>query len=111
VGAHLGSQDSNAAAQVRSPMHIEPLYLDKVEAAAFLAVSVSTFEKLLRVDSSFPKPRALSAHRNGYLLAELRMWGEQRPIAERLPPANTGHKRRRVQSVISPTAPGVRSAL
>lgn len=44
-------------------MPIEPLYLDKIEAAAFLAVSISTFEKLLREDGTFPRPRALSAHR------------------------------------------------
>lgn len=48
------------------------MYLDKPAAAAFLSLSVSTFEKLLREDSSFPRPRAISRHRNGYLLSELR---------------------------------------
>lgn len=51
---------------------VEPMYLDKPAAAAFLSLSVSTFEKLLREDSSFPRPRAISRHRNGYLLSELR---------------------------------------
>lgn len=70
-------------------LRAEPLYLDKAEAAAFLSVSVSTFEKLLREDTTFPRPRALSPNRNGYLVAELRRWGETRPVADRLPPANT----------------------
>jgi len=73
-------------------LRVEPLYLDKAEAAAFLSVSVSTFEKLLREDATFPRPRALSANRNGYLVAELRGWGETRPIADRLPPANTSRR-------------------
>lgn len=91
-------------------MHIEPLYLDKIEAAAFLAVSISTFEKLLREDGTFPRPRALSAHRNGYLLTELRLWGESRPVADRLPPANTSHRKRSLTNATSPTAPGAHSA-
>lgn len=94
----------------RSPLHIEPLYLDKIEAAAFLAVSISTLEKLLREDITFPRPRALSAHRNGYLLTELRMWGERRPVADRLPPANTSRRKRSLPNATSPTAPGARSA-
>ena len=73
----------------RSQLRIEPLYLDKGEAAVFLSISVSTFEKLLREDATFPRPRTLSANRNGYLVVELRGWGETRPIADRLPPANT----------------------
>jgi prophage regulatory protein len=94
----------------RSALRIEPLYLDKVEAAAFLAVSISTFEKLLREDAMFPRPRALSAHRNGYLLTELRNWGEGRPVADRLPPANTSHGKRGTNGATSPTAQGARSA-
>jgi prophage regulatory protein len=95
---------------VRPPRHVEPLYLDKVEAAAFLSVSVSTFEKLLREDATFPRPRALSANRNGYLMSELRAWGETRPIADRLPPPNTGRANNGARHATSPTAPGVRSA-
>ena len=85
-------------------LRVEPLYLDKPEAAAFLSVSVSTFEKLLREDTTFPRPRALSANRNGYLVLELRGWGENRPIADRLPPGNTSHKPNGTQKATSPTA-------
>lgn len=85
---------------------LEPLYLDKGRAAAYLSVSVSTFEKLLREDESFPRPRALSKHRNGYLLSELREWGQQRAVADRLPLANTGRKGNNALSATSPTAQG-----
>jgi prophage regulatory protein len=93
-------------AQLQS--RVEPLYLDKVEAAAFLSVSVSTFEKLLREDATFPRPRALSANLNGYLVAELRDWGKTRPIAERLPPANTSRRMSGSHRPTSPAAPSVR---
>jgi len=93
----------------KSQLRVEPLYLDKAEAAAFLSVSVSTIEKLLREDATFPRPRALSANRNGYLVAELRGWGETRPIAERLPPANAGRTANGTHRATSPTALGVRS--
>lgn len=68
------------------------MYLDKVAAASFLSLSVSTFEKLLREDDTFPRPRAISLHRNGYLLSELRAWGHTRPTARRLPPQNTSRR-------------------
>jgi prophage regulatory protein len=93
----------------KSQLRVEPLYLDKAEAAAFLSVSVSTFEKLLREDATFPRPRALSPNRNGYLLAELRVWGQARPIADRLPPANTSRTVSALHKATSPTAPSVRS--
>jgi prophage regulatory protein len=90
-------------------LRVEPLYLDKAEAAAFLSVSVSTFEKLLREDTTFPRPRALSANRNGYLVAELRGWGESRPVADRLPPPNTSRTLNCAHKATSPIAQGVRS--
>lgn len=94
----------------KSQLRVEPLYLDKAEAAVFLSVSVSTFEKLLREDATFPRPRALSANRNGYLVAELRGWGETRPIADRLPPANTSRTVTGLHKATSPTSPSVRLA-
>ena len=94
----------------KSKLRVEPLYLDKAEAAVYLAVSVSTFEKLLREDATFPRPRALSANRNGYLVAELRAWGETRPVADRLPPVNTGRTVAGPHRATSPTAPNARSA-
>ena len=74
-------------------VHVEPLYLAKDQAAAFLALSVSTFEALGRTDATFPQPRKLSAGRVGYLVAELRAWGEKRPVSDLLPPRNTAGRR------------------
>lgn len=77
----------------RPLLAVEPMYLDKAQAATFLALSVSTFEAMGRTDKDFPKPRAISPARNGYLLEELRSWGANRPVADRLPPANTGRRK------------------
>lgn len=74
---------------------VEPLYLDKPAAASMLALSVSTFEDLLRTDPTFPRPRALSGRRSGYLVAELRAWGLARPQADFAPPPNTGARKGR----------------
>lgn len=68
---------------------IEPLYLDRMDAAAFLAVSVSTLEQLRRDDPTFPKARELSKRRAGWLVSELKQWGQAQPVAEFLPPSNT----------------------
>lgn len=70
---------------------IEPVFLDKPSAAAFLAISESTLEQLVR-KGDLPKPRALSTHRVGWLVRELREWAETRPVSEMLPPPNTGKR-------------------
>lgn len=67
---------------------LEPAFLNKPSAAAFLALSESTFEQLVR-EGDLPKPRALSARRVGWLVRELREWAEARPVSDVLPPANT----------------------
>lgn len=72
---------------------VPPLYLEREAAAAYLAVSLSTFEQLGRDDPSFPKGRALSKRRTGWLLEELRTWGLARPESTHLPPPNTGWRR------------------
>jgi prophage regulatory protein len=70
---------------------VEPAFLDKPSAAAFLALSESTFEQLVR-DGHAPRPRALSARRVGWLVRELREWAEARPVSDMLPPPNTGKR-------------------
>lgn len=74
-------------------VQITPLYLEREEAAAYLALSLSTFEKLTREDATFPRCRALSGRRTGWLVDELRAWGLARPVSNMLPPANTGSRR------------------
>jgi prophage regulatory protein len=103
IMARTGRDPSNTAAS--GSTLIEPMYLDKFAAAAFLSLSVSTFEKLLREDASFPRPRAISQHRNGYLLSELRQWGQTRPTAQRLPPPNTAGRIGGGIRTASPVAP------
>lgn len=76
---------------------IEPAYLDKPAASAFVALSESSFEKLVREDKA-PKPRALSGRRVGWLVRELREWAESRPVSDFLPPANTAIKRRHTEA-------------
>jgi prophage regulatory protein len=68
---------------------MEPAFSDKPSAAAFLALSKSTFEQLVR-DGDAPKPRVLSARRVGWLVRELRRWAEARPVSDMLPRTNTG---------------------
>lgn len=74
-------------------VQVPPLYLEREAAAAYLAVSLSTFEQLGRDDPTFPKGRALSKRRTGWLLEELRTWGLARPQSACLPPENTGWRR------------------
>ncbi len=58
-------------------------------AAAFVVLSVSTMEKLVR-QGLFPKPRKVSAKRVVFLVRELVEWLESRPVSDILPPPNTG---------------------
>lgn len=71
---------------------IEPLYLNREDAAAFLTLSVSQFEHLVAI-GDVPKQRRLSAGRTGWLVEELRAWGRARPVSDLLPPANAGQRR------------------
>ena len=71
---------------------IEPAYLEKSDAAAYLALSESTFEKLVR-EAGMPPPRLLSGRRVAWLVRELREWTEARPVSSLLPPPNTGARK------------------
>lgn len=73
-------------------VHIKPLYLARDEAAAFLAISASLFEKLVQ-NGNAPKPRKISAGRCAWLVSELECWGNSRPISDLLPPQNSRYGR------------------
>lgn len=73
-------------------MTIKPAYLDMPSACAFVALSESTLQKMVREDD-FPKPRQLSGRRVGWLVRELEEWAEARPVSDLPPPANTGAKK------------------
>lgn len=74
-------------------LSVEPAYLDKAASAAFMSLSESTFEQLVR-EGVAPKPRALSGRRVGWLLRELREWAESMPVSQMLPPPNTGRRQK-----------------
>ena len=71
---------------------VKPLYLAKPDAAAFLSLSVSTFEGLVAANDA-PKPRQVSKGRVAWLVEDLEAWGRQRPAANMLPPPDSGHGR------------------
>lgn len=73
---------------------VKPAYLDRSDAAKFLAISETTMGRLVNTDPHFPKPRELSGRRVAWLVRELEEWAEKRPIADNLPPENTGHGNR-----------------
>jgi len=82
---------------------VEPLFVDLVTTALILSVSESTVQKMTREfkTTGFPQPRVISGRRVAYRLAEIKAWGEQRPISDIPPPPNTGAKKPR--SRITPT--------
>jgi prophage regulatory protein len=65
------------------------------EVAEALSLSPTTVQKLVR-EKSFPEPRLLSGRRVGWLAHEVQKWADGRPVADLLPPENTGAVKRRV---------------
>lgn len=72
-------------------LKIRPAALRQEDAAAFLGLSVSTVEGLVR-QGDFPKPRQLAGRRVGWLVRELEEWLESRPVSTQLPPPNTNRR-------------------
>lgn len=71
---------------------IKPAYLDLQRVAEYLAMSESTVQKLVRQEQ-FPAPRLLSGRRVGWLVREVDLWAESRPVANLAPPVNSGYGR------------------
>jgi len=67
---------------------IEPMYLDRDQAAQFVNLSGPAMQRLIS-SGSFPRPRQISARRVAWLVRELREWGESRPVSEQMPPINS----------------------
>ena len=81
-------------------MNYAPAALDKTAAAAYVALSETTFEKLVR-ESDLPQGRLLSGRRVAWLRAELDAWLISRPASKLLPPDNTGAMKAKRGGVIS----------
>lgn len=71
---------------------IKPAYLDRDQAAAFVSLSDTTIEQMVRA-GTFPKPRQLSAKRVGWRVSELEEWCDNRPVSDLPPPRNSGGRR------------------
>jgi predicted DNA-binding transcriptional regulator AlpA len=76
----------------RTVIALQPLYLNRESAAAFLSLSVSQFEAMASRGEA-PKPRQLSKGRAAWLVEELIAWGKERPVSNLLPPPNCGYGR------------------
>jgi prophage regulatory protein len=73
---------------------VPPLYLDLPAVAATVSLSEPSIQRLVR-ENSFPAPRELSNRRVAWLYREVEEWAEQRPIANNLPPENTGGRKKK----------------
>ncbi|MFM0663309.1 helix-turn-helix transcriptional regulator [Paraburkholderia sediminicola] len=69
-----------------------PYFLDIDAVAATVSLSTGNLQALIR-KGEFPKPRALSARRVGWLTREVEEWAESRPVSTCLPPGNGGQQR------------------
>lgn len=78
--------------EAASIVNIRPMYLARADAAAFLALSETTLDKLVARGEA-PKPRKLSAGRVAWLVEDLEAWGRALPASDLLPPVNSGYGR------------------
>jgi len=79
---------------VTTIVNITPAALETADAAKYCALSETTMARVELDDPTFPRARQLSKRRVGYLVRELDEWLEARPVADNLPPPNTGHSNR-----------------
>lgn len=79
-----------------SIVQVAPAGLEREQAAAYVGLSISTFEKAVR-ERNAPQPRQIAKRRVVWRRAELDAWLEKCPVSEQLPPENTdeGGKRSR----------------
>ncbi|NML99654.1 AlpA family phage regulatory protein [Paraburkholderia sp. RP-4-7] len=71
---------------------MKPIYLDLSGVAEALSLSPTTVQKMVR-EKTFPEPRLLSGRRVAWLVREVEEWADARPIADLLPPPNTGRQK------------------
>ncbi|WP_310887710.1 helix-turn-helix transcriptional regulator [Burkholderia pseudomallei] len=80
--------------QPRMTVAMKPIYLDIASVSAAVSLSPAVIHKLVRQEE-FPRPRALSGRRVGWLTREVEEWAEARTPSEFLPPPNCGTGRRK----------------
>ena len=64
--------------QASPTVTVQPLYLNRQDAAAYLSISVSQLEAMSS-RGEIPAPRQISSGRAGWLVSELQAWGLARP--------------------------------
>lgn len=84
-------------------LSVDPILVDRRVAAALVALSEPTLERLVR-EGSFPAPRKVSNGRVAWLMAELRAWGEARPKSDLPPPRNTSTPKGATRNAAAPDA-------
>lgn len=89
------AQATPKAQRTRPPLvHITPALLPLEAAAAYLGdLSTRTFQTLV-AQGYIPKPRQISEKRVGWLVADLDAFATSLPVADGLPPPNTGHAKK-----------------
>jgi prophage regulatory protein len=88
----MTTDTSTPARPRRAPsaaVSVEPLIVDLPTAAAVVALSTATLQRLVQ-QGQFPQPRKLSEARVGWRMADLRQWSDGLPASDLLPPARGG---------------------
>ncbi|XXQ53545.1 helix-turn-helix transcriptional regulator [Xenophilus aerolatus] len=78
-------------------VQIQPIFLQRPDAARFLAISESLLDDLVARGLA-PRPRKLSKGRTAWLVEDLEQWGRERPVSDLLPPKHSGLGRRSTSS-------------
>ncbi|MBC7621234.1 MAG: AlpA family phage regulatory protein [Candidatus Saccharibacteria bacterium] len=89
-------------------IQFKPRFYDRVDAAPYCGLSVSTMERMVR-QKEFPQPRVLAKKRVGWLLTELDAWCDARPVSNQPPPPNTGHANRSNRGIKTPAQPALQA--
>jgi prophage regulatory protein len=76
-----------------SVVQIKPAILALEDAAAYLALRTRTFQTLV-AQKIIAQPRKLSEKRVGWLVSDLDAFATSLPVADALPPPNTGHRKK-----------------
>lgn len=73
-------------------VQMRPIFLQRPDAARFLAISESLLDNLVARGEA-PKPRKISKGRTAWLVDDLDAWARGRPISDNLPPEGSGYGR------------------
>ncbi len=95
-------------------LQFAPAAMDRDQAAAYVSLGISTFERLVQAKQA-PQPRMFpKARRVAWLRSELDEWLVGLPISNLLPPENTdapkGRRKSKAQATAQRVAPNASTA-